>query len=95
MRPSVFVEEWPEKDRLLAEALVQFEESAHCPGCGQLKSRAWDDRTDGYWEQESATCHGCAAVEQARDSAEKTGEKSEAGTLNFLVLHDGWDKKKS
>lgn len=79
MRPSEFVDGWSEKDRLLAEALTHFEDTAHCGGCGQLKSKAWDD--DSAWEIGTVTCHACKT--QQNDKTE-----TDAGKLKYLSLDE-------
>lgn len=75
----MFVEEWPEKDRLLAEALIHFEDTAHCSGCGQLKSQAWDE--DSTWDTGTVTCYACKA--QAEDKTE-----TDPGVLKYMVLDE-------
>ena len=75
----MFVEEWPEKDRLLAEALTHFEDTAHCSGCGQLKSKAWDP--DSAWEVGTVECYACKAHQD-----DKT--ESKPGELRFLSLDE-------
>lgn len=75
----MIVDEWPEKDRLLAESLIHFEETAHCSGCGQLRSKAWDE--DSAWDMGTVHCRACE--KQADDS-----EKVEPGDLRFLELDE-------
>jgi hypothetical protein len=87
VRPTAFVDEWPEKDRLLAEALTHYEESAHCPGCGQLKSKAWDEDSAGSWGAENTiTCHACAA--QQEKQKERGTKDAKPGELRFVTLDE-------
>lgn len=82
------MDEWSEKDRVLAEALIEFEENAHCPGCGQLRSKAWDDSTDGWWEMSKVHCYACEAQQVAEERSSKSADKGEPGDLPFITLDD-------
>lgn len=84
VRPTVLVEEWDERDRVLAEALIEYEEAAFCPGCGQLKSKAWDEDTSGSWQHAKIKCFACEGHEQAQ----KNDTEPEAGELKFLSLNE-------
>lgn len=70
---------------MLAEALIEFEENACCPGCGQLKSKAWDKASAGAWEVVTdVTCYACAANEQQS----KALSEPEPGELRFLAFNE-------
>lgn len=84
---------WTARDRTLAEALLEYEDS-FCPGCGQPKSKAWNDKTDGWWEQESLHCFACEMIENQRKIAEKSDKESEPGELTYMTLDDGWEKER-
>ena len=76
--------EWGERDRVLAEALIEFEENAYCPGCGQLKSKAWDSASEGSWDFATVQCYACAHNEgQSKDSSDRT-----PGELKFMTLDE-------
>lgn len=69
---------------MLAEALIEFEENAYCPGCGQLKSKAWDPASGGAWDFATVDCYACAHSDgQAQDSSDKT-----PGELRFMTLDE-------
>lgn len=76
--------EWEERDRVLAEALIEFEANAHCPGCGQLRSKAWDEDTAGSWEHDSVKCFAC----ETQDKKKSTTEEPEPGALQFMTLNE-------
>jgi hypothetical protein len=83
---------WTVRDRTLAEALVEYE-GGSCPGCGQPKSKAWNEKTDGWWGQESVTCYSCKAAEEQREITKKqAGEDEKPGRLTFMSLDEGWRK---
>ena len=84
VRPTVLVEEWDERDRVLAEALIEFEANAFCPGCGQLRSKAWDEDTSGSWQHDTVTCHACAGQE----TLSKSSNEPEPGELRFLTVNE-------
>lgn len=84
VRPTVLVEQWDERDRVLAEALIEYEANAFCPGCGQLRSKAWDEDTSGSWQHEKLKCFACEGHEQAN----KNGNEPEPGELKFLSLNE-------
>ncbi|KHS54179.1 hypothetical protein [Brevibacterium linens] len=83
VRPTELVE-WGERDRVLAEALIEFEENAYCPGCGQLKSKAWDPASEGSWDFATIHCYACAHNDgHAQDANDKT-----PGELRFMTLDE-------
>lgn len=82
-RPTEFVE-WGERDRVLAEALIEFEESAYCPGCGQLKSKAWDEASSGSWDMATVHCYAC----EHKDGKGKDSEDPSPGDLQFMTLDE-------
>jgi Zn ribbon nucleic-acid-binding protein len=84
VRPTVLVEEWDERDRVLAEALIEYEANAFCPGCGQLKSKAWDEDTADSWQHETVKCSACAGHE----TLSKNEKEPEPGELKFLSLNE-------
>ncbi|WP_240373045.1 hypothetical protein [Brevibacterium zhoupengii] len=70
---------------MLAEALIEFEDTAHCPNCHQLKSKAWDKTSTGAWEVVTdVTCYACAANEQQS----KPLPDPEPGELRFLAFNE-------
>lgn len=46
-----------------------------CPGCGHLKSEAWNPDSAGWYEVKHATCEGCAAIERDRDDDHNPEDK--------------------
>lgn len=84
MRPTVLVEEWQERDRVLAEALIEFEENAYCPSCRQLKSKAWNEDTAGSWQHSTITCYACAD----HAALESNSNDPEPGVLRFMTLNE-------
>lgn len=69
---------------MLAEALIEFEENANCPGCGQLKSKAWDPASSGSWDYATVHCHAC----EHKDSKAKESEDQSPGDLQFMTLDE-------
>lgn len=69
---------------MLAEALIEFEENAYCPGCGQLKSKAWDEDTAGSWQHSTVQCYACAD----HAALEKGSTEAEPGVLRFMTLNE-------
>lgn len=64
--------------------MIEFEENAYCPGCGQLKSKAWDPASEGAWDFASVNCYACAHNEgNSQDAADKT-----PGELRFMTLDE-------
>lgn len=85
VRPTVLLQEWGERDRVLAEALIEFDATAHCPGCGQLRSKAWDPDTAGAWEtHEDVTCYACAHTAEQK----KNDDDPKPGQLTYVALND-------
>lgn len=78
------MDEWGERDRVLAEALIEFEENATCPKCGQLRSKAWDEDTKGSWEHSQVKCYACAGHEEKSKDEGEPGP----GVLKFLTLNE-------
>lgn len=79
------MEEWSERDRALAQALLDYESTAFCPGCHQLKSVAYDSVSDGVWElSETAHCFACAAAEEQK----KDLDDPEPGELRSLKMNE-------
>lgn len=76
---------WSVRDRGLAEALTEYEDS-FCSGCGQKKSVAWDEDTNGWWEVHDVVCEACAALEVAR----KETKDPEPGAMQYPVLEDDY-----
>lgn len=75
---------------MLAEALIEFEETANCPGCGQLKSKAWDKTSAGAWEVVTdITCYACAA----NTEGSKALPEPEPGELRFLAFNEDDHKR--
>lgn len=78
------MEEWPERDRALAQALIDYEATAFCPRCHQLKSIAYDEVSDGAWElSKTVHCYACADMEEQ----EKDLDEPEPGELRSLKLN--------
>lgn len=71
---------WP-IDGLLATAL-HLVEADKCEGCGQARTESCDEMADGWYEARTVTCHGCAALERARDGA---GSAPSPGRLFYTV----------
>ena len=84
VRPTVLVEEWDERDRVLAEALIEYEANAFCPGCGQLKSKAWDEDTSESWQHETVKCFAC----EGHETLSKNEKDREPGELKFLTVDE-------
>ena len=84
VRPTVLVEEWDERDRVLAEALIEYEETAFCPGCHQPRSKAWDEATAGSWQHDTIKCYACEGQEQLS----KGSNDPEPGELRFLTVNE-------
>lgn len=77
---------WSDRDRALAQALIDYEESSFCPGCHQLKSKAFDPASEGEWELDVvAKCYACETLEgKNKDEA----EEPLPGELQSLVLNE-------
>ncbi|MCT2357085.1 hypothetical protein M3G54_01735 [Brevibacterium casei] len=69
---------------MLAEALIEFEENAYCPGCGQLKSKAWDPASEGSWDFGHVQCYACAHKESAPNNA----DDRTPGQVQFMTLDE-------
>lgn len=63
---------------------MEYEANAFCPGCGQLKSKAWDEDTSDSWQHETVKCFACEGHEQAQ----KNDSEPEPGELKFLSLNE-------
>lgn len=81
MKPTEFIE-WGERDRVLAEALIEFEDTAYCPGCGQLKSEAWDPASQGAWDYQTIHCYSC----EHKDKQAKQNDDATPGELKVLAV---------
>lgn len=92
MKPSDFMEKWSERDRALAQALMDYEATSFCPGCHQLKSIAYDKTSNGAWElSQTAHCYACEAM----DEQKKDLEEPEPGELRTLRLNEeDWKRAK-
>lgn len=92
MKPSTFMEEWSERDRALAQALMDYEATSFCPGCHQLKSIAYSKASHGTWELAPvAHCYACEAYEEEKDKM----EEPEPGELRSLRLNEeDWKRAK-
>ena len=66
---------------MLAEAFTEYETNAFCSGCGQHKSKAWNEDTAGSWERKHVTCYACQA------SAQNT-TPLEPGQLGYMSLNE-------
>lgn len=64
--------------------MIEFEENAYCPGCGQLKSKAWDEATAGSWQHSSVTCYACAG----HADLQKKSTEPDPGVLRFLTVNE-------
>lgn len=90
MRPTEFMA-WRGRDRLLAEALLEYEDS-FCPGCGQPKDKAWDPASNGAWEAESIVCESCAAMQRAENET----KEPEPGSMQYAVFNeDDYERAKA
>ncbi|MFC5425602.1 hypothetical protein ACFPLA_08600 [Brevibacterium otitidis] len=83
------LQEWGERDRVLAEALIEFDSTAHCPGCGQLRSKAWDPDTAGAWEtHEDVTCYACAHTAEQQKKKKSNDDEPTPGQLTYVSLNE-------
>lgn len=82
VRPTVYLHEWSERDRKLAESTI-LKRAQYCScGCGQLKRLAHNPDTEGWWQIEEIRCEARVAIEQANED----DEKPEPGVIKHVYL---------
>lgn len=74
---------WTPADRSLLVALQAYEDDV-CGGCGQPRTYAMDEDSEGRYAAHTARCNGCAARQRADTEA-----KPPPGQYRFVVPDEG------